>query len=173
MLAQIGIIPDEVRPADINETPQDGELPRLHSGRLAREKALAIESPGDFILAADTVVGVGRRILPKTETRDEAERCLRLMSGRGHRVYTGVSLIAPNGRQSTRIVETRLKMKRLSDTEIAAYLEGGEWDGKAGGYAIQGHAEAFIISIIGSFSGVVGLPLYETRCLLTGLRYTQ
>lgn len=173
LLSQIGITPEEVRPANIDETPQDGELPRLHAGRLAAEKAMAIGAEDAYILAADTVVGVGRRILPKTDTADEAEHCLRLMSGRGHRVYTGISLIAPDGRQSTKVVETRLKMKRLSDAEISAYLAGGEWEGKAGGYAIQGHAESFIISIIGSFSGVVGLPLYETRNLLTGLGYLK
>ncbi|MEE9348105.1 MAG: Maf family nucleotide pyrophosphatase [Robiginitomaculum sp.] len=175
LLAQIGVTPDYVRPADIDETPLSGELPRLHAGRLASEKAQAIagqsESKGHYILSADTVVGVGRRILPKAETRAQAEQCLRLMSGRGHRVYTGVCLIAPDGTQRLKISETRLKMKRLSDAEITAYLDGGEWEGKAGGYAIQGFADSFIISIIGSYSGVVGLPLFETRNLLTGLNY--
>lgn len=171
LLAQIGITPDSVRPADIDETPGPDELPRLHALRLAAEKAKAVNAPGDFILAADTVVGVGRRILPKTETPDEAEKCLRLMSGRSHRVFTGVSLIGPDGKQSSRVVETRVKMKRLTDVEIAAYIASDEWRGKAGGYAIQGYAEVFIISIIGSFSSVVGLPLYETKNLLNGMGY--
>jgi septum formation protein len=175
LLAQIGVTPDHVRPADIDEVPLSGELPRLHAGRLASEKAHAIAEQGEskncYILSADTVVGVGRRILPKAETREQAEQCLRLMSGRGHRVYTGVCLIAPDGTRRLKISETRLKMKRLSDAEITAYLDGGEWEGKAGGYAIQGFADSFITSIIGSYSGVVGLPLFETRNLLTGLNY--
>ena len=172
MLGQIGITPDVVRPADIDETPGPDETPRLHALRLATEKALAVPSPGDYVLAADTVVGVGRRILPKTETPDEAERCLRLMSGRAHRVFTGVSLIGPDGKQSSKVIETRVKMKRLTDPEIAGYIASDEWRGKAGGYAIQGYAEVFIISIIGSHSSVIGLPLYETRNLLSGMGYT-
>ncbi len=172
LLAQIGITPNAVQPADIDETPGANETPRLHALRLAAEKAIAVPSAGDYVLAADTVVGVGRRILPKTETPDEAERCLRLMSGRSHRVFTGISLIGPDGKQSSRVVETRVKMKRLTDLEIAAYIASDEWRGKAGGYAIQGYAEVFIISIIGSFSSVVGLPLYETKNLLTGMGYT-
>lgn len=171
LLAQIGITPDAVRPADIDETPGADELPRLHALRLAAEKAKAIDAPADYVLAADTVVGVGRRILPKTETADEAERCLRLMSGRSHRVFTGVSLIGPGGKQSSKVIETRVKMKRLTDAEIEGYIATDEWRGKAGGYAIQGYAEVFIISIIGSFSSVVGLPLYETKNLLTGMGY--
>jgi len=171
LLAQIGITPDAVRPADIDETPGKDELPRLHALRLAAEKAAAIDAPGDYILAADTVVGVGRRILPKTETETEAVDCLRLMSGRSHRVFTGISLIGPDGKQVSRVVETRVKMKRLTDAEIADYIATDEWRGKAGGYAIQGYAESYIISIIGSFSNVVGLPLYETKNLLTGLGY--
>ncbi len=171
LLAQIGISPDAVRPANIDETPGKDELPRLHALRLAAEKAAAIDAPGDYILAADTVVGVGRRILPKTETESEAVDCLRLMSGRSHRVFTGVSLIGPDGKQVSRVVETRVKMKRLTGAEIADYIATDEWRGKAGGYAIQGYAESYIISIIGSFSNVVGLPLYETKNLLTGLGY--
>ena len=173
LLAQIGIVPDEVMPADINEEPITGELPKGHALRLAREKAIKVASdnPDAIILAADTVVGVGRRILPKTETLDEARKCLELMSGRGHRVYTGVAVIKPNGELTSRVVETRLKMKRLSNDELAQYLDSGEWQGKAGGYGIQGRAGAFISHLIGSYTNVVGLPLFETRNLLTGAGY--
>jgi len=173
LLAQIGIVPDEVRPADINEDPIAGELPKGHALRLAREKAIKVASdnPDSIILAADTVVGVGRRILPKTETLDEARKCLELMSGRGHRVYTCVAVIKANGEMTSRVVETRLKMKRLSDAELAQYLDSEEWQGKAGGYGIQGRAGAFISSLIGSYTNVVGLPLFETRNLLTGAGY--
>ena len=173
LLAQIGIVPDEVRPADINEDPIEGELPKGHALRLAREKAIKVASdnPDSIILAADTVVGVGRRILPKTETIDEARKCLELMSGRGHRVYTGVAVIKTNGELTSRVVETRLKMKRLSNDELAQYLDSGEWQGKAGGYGIQGRAGAFISHLLGSYTNVVGLPLFETRNLLTGAGY--
>ena len=148
LLAQIGIVPDEVRPADINEDPIEGELPKGHALRLAREKAIKVASdnPDAIILAADTVVGVGRRILPKTETLDEARKCLELMTGRGHRVYTGVAVIKPNGELTSRVVETRLKMKRLSNDELTQYLDSGEWQGKAGGYGIQGRAGAITVS---------------------------
>ena len=173
LLAQIGIVPDEVRPADINEDPIGGELPKGHALRLAREKAIKVASdnPDSIILAADTVVGVGRRILPKTETIDEARQCLELMSGRGHRVFTGVAVIKANGEKISCVVETRLKMKQLSDAEITQYIESGEWKGKAGGYGIQGRAGAFISNLIGSYTNVVGLPLFETRNLLTGAGY--
>ena len=173
LLAQIGIVPDEVRPADINEDPIEGELPKGHALRLAREKAIKVasENPDAIILAADTVVGVGRRILPKTETIDEARKCLKLMSGRGHRVFTGVAVIDAKGDLMSRVVETRLKMKRLSDDELTQYLDSGEWKGKAGGYGIQGRAGAFISHLIGSYTNVVGLPLFETRNLLTGAGY--
>ena len=173
LLAQIGIVPDKVMPADINEDPIEGELPKGHALRLAREKAIKVasENPDAIILAADTVVGVGRRILPKTETIDEARKCLELMSGRGHRVYTGVAVIKANGELTSRVVETRLKMKRLSNDELAQYLDSGEWQGKAGGYGIQGRAGAFISHLIGSYTNVVGLPLFETRNLLTGAGY--
>ena len=173
LLAQIGIVPDEVMPADINEDPIAGELPKGHALRLAREKAIKVASdnPDSIILAADTVVGVGRRILPKTETIDEARKCLELMSGRGHRVYTGVAVIKANGELTSRVVETRLKMKRLSNDELTQYLDSGEWQGKAGGYGIQGRAGAFISHLIGSYTNVVGLPLFETRNLLTGAGY--
>ena len=173
LLAQIGIVPDEVRPADINEDPIAGELPKGHALRLAREKAIKVasENTDAIILAADTVVGVGRRILPKTETVDEARKCLELMSGRGHRVFTGIAAIKANGELTSRVVETRLKMKRLSEADLKQYLDSGEWQGKAGGYGIQGLAGAYISSLIGSYTNVVGLPLFETRNLLTGAGY--
>ncbi len=171
LLRQIGITPDEIRPADIDETPRRGELPRGHALRLADGKAAATHAPGAYVLAADTVVGVGRRILPKTEDRQAAETCLRLLSGRAHRVFTGIALTAPDGRRLLRVVETRVQMKRLNEAEIAAYLESGEWDGKAGGYGIQGLAEAYVRSLSGSYSGVVGLPLFETRQMLVGAGY--
>jgi len=171
LLAQIGVRPDEVDPADLVEAPGPKETPRLHAQRLAREKAAAVAArqPDAYVLAADTVVAVGRRILPKAETVDEARRCLELLSGRAHRVDTAVAVVAPDGRRAERLSETRLHVKRLSPTEIDAYLESGEWRGKAGGYAIQGRAGAFIIDLSGSYSAVVGLPLYETVCLLQGL----
>ncbi len=169
LLAQIGIVPDAVVPADIDETPHDGELPRPYAFRMACEKAAKVAKTHNdcVILAADTVVGVGRRILPKTETADEAEACLRLLSGRAHRVFTGVCVIDTSGLPRSRLSETRLKVKRLSAPEHAAYIAGGEWRGKAGGYGIQGLFSAYIASLSGSYTGVVGLPLYETRALLT------
>ena len=168
LLEQIGLTPSKIIPANINEEPVEGELPRSHALRLACEKAqkIALEQPGEIILASDTVVGVGRRILPKTEDRQSAEDCLRLLSGRAHRVFTGVAVIDALGQLRSRVSETRLKMKRLSETEITEYLKSGEWDGKAGGYGIQGRAGAFIHHISGSYTGVVGLPIYETRNLL-------
>ncbi len=168
LLAQIGLEPSRIIPADINEDPIEGELPRQHALRLACEKAqkVAQDHPDKIILASDTVVGVGRRILPKTEDRTSAENCLQLLSGRAHRVFTGVAVIDETGNLRARISETRLKMKRLSEAEITAYLDSGEWDGKAGGYGIQGLAGAFIHHISGSYTGVVGLPVYETRNLL-------
>jgi septum formation protein len=168
LLAQIGLTPAQIIPADINEDPIDGELPRPHALRLACEKAqkVASEHTDQIILASDTVVGVGRRILPKTETRQSAEDCLRLLSGRSHRVFTGVAVIDEVGHMRSRVSETRLKMKRLSETEISTYLDSGEWDGKAGGYGIQGLAGAYIHHISGSYTGVVGLPVYETRNLI-------
>jgi len=174
LLTQIGITPDVVNPADINEDPIDGEIPRDHALRLAQEKAVkaAGDNPDNIILAADTVVGVGRRILPKAETLGQAKYCLGLLSGRGHRVFTGVAVIKANGEMLSRVVETRLTMKRLSPPEINSYLESGEWEGKAGGYGIQGQAEAYISKIIGSYSNVVGLPLFETRNLLLGAGYS-
>lgn len=171
LLVQIGAEPDRIAPADIDETERPGETPRALALRLAEDKLAAADHPGCFVLASDTVVGVGRRILPKTETRDAAEACLRLMSGRNHRVFTGVAARAPDGRTSSRVVETRVAMKRLDEAEIRAYLDSGEWKGKAGGYAIQGRAGAYIENLIGSYTGVVGLPVYETRQLLVGLGY--
>lgn len=168
LLAQIGLTPEQIIPADINEDPIVGELPRAHAHRLACEKAqkVAFDKPASIILASDTVVGVGRRILPKTEDRQSAETCLRLLSGRSHRVFTGVAVIDETGQLRSRISETRLKLKRLSEAEIEDYLDSGEWDGKAGGYGIQGRAGAFIHHLSGSYTGVVGLPVYETRNLL-------
>lgn len=169
LLAQIGIEPDLVLAADIDETPLKSELPRDHALRLAREKAQAIAAlhADAFVLGADTVVACGRRILPKPETEAEAEGCLKLLSGRAHRVYTAIHLVAP-GRASERVNETRVTFKRLSAAEIAAYVASREWQGKAGGYAIQGRAVMFVRALTGSHSAVVGLPLYETATLLAG-----
>ncbi|HTV89208.1 MAG TPA: nucleoside triphosphate pyrophosphatase [Stellaceae bacterium] len=173
LLRQLGIEPDIVEPADIDETPMKGELPAPHVVRLAEAKARAVapRHPGAFILAADTVVACGRRILPKTEDPAAARACLELLSGRRHRVYGGVALIAPEGRIAIRRVESRVAIKPLSDAEIAGYLAGGEWRGKAGAYAIQGRAAAFVSWISGSYSNVVGLPLFETAQLLAGRGY--
>src|SRR6202040_2637774 len=165
-----------LRPADIDETPRKGELPRACANRLARAKADAAlksvqlddELRGAFILAADTVVAVGRRILPKAELLDEAAQCLRLLSGRNHRVYSAICLVTPKEAFRQRLVETRVRFKRLSPQDIEAYLASGEWRGKAGGYAAQGLAGSFIVKMVGSYSNVVGLPLYETVALLAG-----
>lgn len=174
LLAQIGFTPSDVVPANINEDPIAGELAGPHALRLAVEKAQAVSAlnPDKVILAADTVVGVGRRILPKTETRAQAKSCLELLSGRSHRVYTGVAVIDETGVLRSRLSETRLKMKRLSEQELTDYLDSGEWDGKAGGYGIQGKAGAFIYHISGSYTGVVGLPVYETKTLLNAAGIT-
>ncbi len=179
LLQQIGIEPDALIPADVDETPLRNELPRTLAMRLAADKAAAgrklaelrPETQGAFVLAADTVVAVGRRILPKCELIDEAGSCLRLLSGRAHRVYTGITLITPKGAERRRLVETRLRFKRLSSTEIEAYLASGEWRGKAGGYAIQGLAGAFPVKLVGSYTNVVGLPLNETMTLLSGEKF--
>lgn len=176
LLQQIGIEPAALLPAEIDETPRRNEAPRTLAARLAAEKADRAfkllqhrpELAGSYVLAADTVVCVGRRVLPKCEISDEARDCLRLLSGRAHRVFTGVTLITPRDRRRHRIVETRVRMKRLGADEIAAYLASGEWENKAGGYAIQGLAAAFVVRIIGSYTAVVGLPLQETAALLTG-----
>lgn len=172
LLSGAGLTPDAVEPTHIDEHEIPGELPGPLALRLAQEKAMAHPGAADaFVLAADTVVGVGRRVLPKTKDVAEARRCLDLLSGRNHRVFTGIAARAPDGRFAARVVETRVKFKRLSEPEIAAYLASGEWRGKAGGYAIQGRAGCFVINLIGSFTGVVGLPLYETANMLTGLGY--
>lgn len=175
LLAQVGVAPDRVDPADIDETPLRDETPRRHALRLAIEKARAVasRSPGAIVLAADTVVAVGRRILPKAETPEQAAYCLKLLSGRNHNVLTGVAAIAPDGREASRLVETRVQFKHLSDQEQVDYLAGGEWNGKAGGYGVQGVAGGFIIDLHGSYTSVVGLPLYETLNLLTGLGYRK
>lgn len=166
LLQQLGLIPSAIIPADIDETPQRDELPKAYAKRMAREKAEAIGEDG-LILSADTVVAVGRRILPKTEEPDEARACLDLMSGRAHRIYGGICLKAGD-RTQVRLVETRVQFKRLSTEEREAYIATGEWRGKAGGYAIQGMASAFVLSIQGSYTNVVGLSLPETFALLNG-----
>ena len=168
LLARLGIAPTRIVAADIDETPRAGEIPRNHAVRLAAEKAraAALLAPGAFILAGDTVVGVGRRILPKAEDEATARQCLDLISGRRHRVFSAVALVAPDGTLREALSETALRFKRLSASEIEAYIAGGEWHGKAGGYAIQGMAEGFCLWLQGSHSGVMGLPLYETRKLL-------
>jgi septum formation protein len=173
LLRQIGIVPDVVDPADIDETPAKDEQPAAHVVRLAAAKARAVEPrhAGAFILAADTVVACGRRILPKAEDAQTARACLALLSGRRHRVYGGVALINPRGDLAIKRVMSQVRFKRLSDQEIASYLNSGEWHGKAGGYAIQGRAAAFVPWIAGSYSNVVGLPLHETAHLLAGRGY--
>src|ERR1700730_15789912 len=176
LINQAGIEPDALRPADIDETPKRGELPRACATRLARNKAEAAltmvrideELKGSYILAADTVVAVGRRILPKAELLDEAAQCLPLLSGRNHRVYSAICLVTPKEAFRQRLVETRVRFKRLSPQDIEAYLASGEWRGKAGGYAAQGLAGSFIVKMVGSYRNVVGLPLYETVALLSG-----
>jgi septum formation protein len=173
LLRQIGIAPDRIEPADIDETPRPGELPPDHALRLAEEKARAVmvRNPGTYILAADTVVACGRRILPKPVDPETARRCLELLSGRRHRVHSGIALAGPDNRLTSRRVESQVAFKRLSEAEIAAYLCCGEWRGKAGGYAIQGRAAALIRWMSGSYSNVVGLPLFETAQLLAGRGY--
>jgi septum formation protein len=178
LLQQAGIEPDRLFPADLDETPLRAEHPRSLAKRLSKAKAekalqgLKADGEGDvFVLAADTVVAVGRRILPKAETLDEASNCLRLLSGRSHRVYTGVCLITPGGKLRQRLVETRVRFKRLSREELDSYLGSGEWRGKAGGYGVQGLAGAFVVKLVGSYSNVVGLPLYETVGLLAADGY--
>lgn len=175
LLRQVGIEPDGVEAADIDEKPLKKETPRLLALRLAEEKARVVAQRRceAFVLAADTVVAVGRRVLPKAETEAEARACLALLSGRSHRVQTAVAVAAPDGRRSSRLVESRLQVKRLTPAEIDTYLASGEWRGKAGGYAVQGRAGGFILELQGSYTGVVGLPLYETLNLLEGLGYRR
>ena len=179
LLNQAGIEPDSLQPTEIDEIPVKGELPRALANRLAREKAqVALSSVrideelrGSYIIAADTVVAVGRRIMPKAAMLDEAAACLRMLSGRNHRVYTGLCLVTPREAFRQRLVETRVRFKRLSNEDLEAYLASGEWRGKAGGYAIQGLAGTFVVKMVGSYSNVVGLPLYETTQLLLGEGY--
>jgi len=173
LLARIGVVPDAIIPADIDESVPKGELPRDHALRLATEKAEAVAKrhPDAMILAADTVVAVGRRILPKVEDETTLRACMKLLSGRRHRILTGVALAAPGQPLRTRVVETMIAMKRLSPQEIDFYAGHGEWRGKAGGYALQGYGEVYVRHIAGSYSNVVGLPLAETRNLLKGAGY--
>ena len=171
LLARLGIAPDAIRPAEIDETPRRAERPNDYARRMAAEKAAAVREPGALVLAADTVVAVGRRILPKAETEAEARAALSLLSGRRHRVYSALTLIDGEGRARHRLSASIVAFKRLSEEELAAYLASGEWAGKAGAYAIQGRAEALIRLVSGSHSGVVGLPLYETRALLRAAGY--
>ena len=173
LLARIGVVPDAVLPADVDESVPKGELPREHALRLAREKAQAIaaQQPDALVLGADTVVAVGRRILPKVEDEATLRACMRLLSGRRHRVLTGVALLIPGQGIRERLVETMIAMKRLNDDEIDHYASHGEWRGKAGGYALQGYGEVYVRHIAGSYSNVVGLPLAETRVLLKSAGY--
>ena len=166
LIARLGIVPCAIAAADIDESPRKGELPRVYAQRMAQEKALAVSGGGAHVLAGDTVVALGRRILPKAEDAQTARTCLKLLSGRRHRVLTAIALKAPDGSIRERLSETIVRFKPLSPAEIDAYLAGREWSGKAGGYAIQGSAEGLIAWISGSHSGVVGLPLFETRALL-------
>ena len=173
LLARIGVVPDAVAPANIDESVTNGELPRVHAERLAHEKALAVAArePDALVLGADTVVAVGRRILPKVEDEATLRKCMALLSGRRHRVITGVALARPGGAVRARLVETIIAMKRLSPEEIDFYAAHGEWRGKAGGYALQGYGEVYVRHIAGSYSNVVGLPLAETRMLLKAAGY--
>ena len=173
LLRQIGLEPDRIDPAGIDEVPRPGEMPPAHAMRLAEEKARAVmpRHPGAFVLAADTVVACGRRILPKPVDPATARSCLKLLSGRRHRVHSGIALAGPDERLTLRRVDSQVAFKRLSEAEIAAYLCSGEWRGKAGGYAIQGRAAALIRWVSGSYSNVVGLPLFETAQLLAGRGY--
>ncbi len=177
LLRQVGVTPDRIEHPDIDETPLKGELPRPHAARLARAKVDAVAAKpaagSAYVLAADTVVACGRRILPKAETEAQARRCLTLLSGRRHRVHGAVCLLAPDGRRAERIVTTMVAFKRLSEVEIAWYLAGGEWEGKAGGYAIQGMAAAFVPAINGSYANVVGLAVVESLALLNGLGWRR
>ena len=175
LLRQVGVEPDAVEAADIDETPLKNEAPRMLAARLAREKARAVAArrPDAFVLGADTVVSVGRRVLPKAEEEAEARTCLELLSGRAHRVMTAVCLVAPAAGEAARLSESRLHFKRLTPEELDVYLASGEWRGKAGGYGVQGRAGGFVLDLHGSYSGVVGLPLYETLCLLEGLGWRR
>jgi septum formation protein len=168
LLAQIGVTPAAIIAPDVDETPVRAELPRPYAQRMARAKSSAVPVPGRFVLAADTVVAVGRRILPKAATEQEARLCIDLLSGRRHRVLTAVVLTAPDGRRAERCSESVVTFSRLTDAQKIAWLMLGEWEDKAGGYAINGVAAGFIRFLSGSFSGVVGLPLFETAQMLRG-----
>ena len=171
LLARLGIVPDSVEPAEIDETPRKGELPDRYACRMASEKAAAAARPGSLVLAADTVVAAGRRILPKAEDEEQARQALTLLSGRRHRVHSAVAVTGLEGLTRLRLSTSLVAFKPLSAGEIQAYLGSGEWRGKAGGYAIQGRAEALVRMLSGSHSGVMGLPLYETRALLRAAGY--
>ncbi|WP_376095112.1 Maf family protein [Roseomonas sp. CCTCC AB2023176] len=175
LLARIGVVPDHVAPADLDETPRKAELPRHLATRLAAAKAQAIAAatPGCLVLAADTVVGLGRRVLGKPSDAAEAARFLDMLSGRRHRVTTGVALVTPDGRLRQRQVTTIVAFQRLTGAQVADYVAGGEWEGKAGGYSIQGRAEVFVRFLSGSHSNVVGLPLFETAQLLRGVGWLR
>lgn len=168
LLAQIGVVPDVVQPADIDETPYPDEAPRRHAERLALEKAAVAAVSGSFVLAADTVVALGRRILPKAASAPEVRACLTMLSGRRHHVLTAVVLVGPDGRSTARLVDSVVGFARLTEAQIDAYVATTEGEGKAGGYGIQGRAAAFIRFLSGSYTGVVGLPLFETAQLLRG-----
>lgn len=174
LLRQIGVIPDAIDPADIDESPKKGELPHDYALRMAAEKAatVAVRHKGALVLAGDTVVACGRRILPKAEDADTARRCLGLLSGRRHHVLSAVTVIDAGGNARHRLSDSIVTFKRLHPDEITAYIDSGEWQGKAGGYAIQGRAASLIRALSGSHSGVVGLPLYETRALLLAAGYS-
>ncbi|MEO3473396.1 Maf family nucleotide pyrophosphatase [Roseomonas sp. CAU 1739] len=175
LLARLGIVPAQVIATDIDESPMKRETPRPHAVRLAfgKAEAAAAQRPDALVLAADTVVGVGRRILPKAETDAQAQACFTLLSGRRHMVTTAVVLALPDGRRLKRVVESAVTFQRLTEQQVADYLSSGEWQGKAGGYAIQGRAEAFIRFLSGSHSNVVGLPLFETAQLLRGVGWLR
>jgi len=176
LLQQVGIEPERLLPTDVDETPQRAETPRALAKRLARLKAMAAfetlrargETEGRWTLGADTGVAVGREVMPKAEIAEDAVANLRILSGRTHRVYTGVCVVTPFGKARERLVESRVRFKRLSREDIERYVASGEWQGKAGGYAIQGRAGAFVVKLTGSYTGIVGLPLYETLSLLAG-----
>jgi septum formation protein len=175
LLRQIGLEPDAVDPAEIDETPHKNELPSVYAQRVAMAKADAVHArrADAFVLAADTVVAVGRRLLPKAEDVATARTCLELLSGRRHRVLGGIALRAPDGRLAKRVVTTTVAFKRLDVRELDAYLAGDEWNGKAGGYAIQGHAASFARFLEGSYTNVVGLSLYDVRQMLNGLGFDR
>lgn len=175
LLKQIAVTPADIIAADIDETPRPGETPRDYVARLAIEKANAVAatSRASFVLAADTAVACGRRILPKAENEETARDCLALLSGRAHRVFTGVALAKPDGAAVSRLVETRVKVRRLSPADVDTYLRSGEWNGKAGGYGIQGLFAKHVVSIVGSYTNIVGLPLYETANMLAGAGYCE